>query len=147
MQLGYTYTSRDLLRHSVSARRGMRLRIFDARRARSEHAREFGPDDDPSPRARFPVGARRGDPFSTMRQPFAEVRLVERRPRGLHRAGANGRRPSREGPKRAFEKGKNVRLKTRTTGETETDGRMNGDLNRGPRIRHPAFLDATSVVG
>jgi len=24
---------------------------------------------------------------------------------------------------------------------------MNGDLNRGPRIRHPAFLDATSVVG
>jgi len=44
-------------------------------------------------------------------------------------------------------KKKNVRLKTRTTGETETDGRMNGDLNRGPRIRHPAFLDATSVVG
>ena len=33
-----------------------------------------------------------------------KVRLVEQRPRGLHRAGANGRRPSREGAKRAFEK-------------------------------------------
>ena len=103
MQLGYTYTSRDLLRHSVSARRGMRLRIFDARRARSEHAREFGPDDDPSPRARFPVGARRGDPFSTMRQPFDEAHLGEardvaarrgRRARAAPRCAARERAPT-----------------------------------------------------
>ena len=58
---------------------GMRLRIFDARRARSEHARGLGPDDDPSPRARFPGGARRGDPFSTVHQPFDEAHLGEAR--------------------------------------------------------------------
>ena len=110
MQLGYTYTSRDLLRHSVSARRGMRLRIFDARRARSEHAREFGPDDDPSPRARFPVGARRGDPFSTMRQPFDEAHLGEardvaarrgRRARAAPRCAARERAPTCGGQARA----------------------------------------------
>ena len=103
MQVGYTYTSRDLLRHSVSARRGMRLRIFDARRARSEHARGFGPDDDPSPRARFPGGARRGDPFSTMRQPFDEAHLGEardvaarrgRRARAAPRCAARERAPT-----------------------------------------------------
>lgn len=81
----------------------MRLRIFDARRARSEHAREFGPDDDPSPRARFPVGARRGDPFSTMRQPFDEAHLGEardvaarrgRRARAAPRCAARERAPT-----------------------------------------------------
>ena len=110
MQLGYTYTSRDLLRHSVSARRGMRLRIFDARRARSEHARGFGPDEDPSPRARFPGGAPRGDPFSTVRQPFDEAHLGEardvaarrgRRARAAPRCAARERAPTCGGQARA----------------------------------------------
>lgn len=88
----------------------MRLRIFDARRARSEHAREFGPDDDPSPRARFPVGARRGDPFSTMRQPFDEAHLGEardvaarrgRRARAAPRCAARERAPTCGGQARA----------------------------------------------
>ena len=68
-----------------------------------EHAREFGPDDDPSPRARFPVGARRGDPFSTMRQPFDEAHLGEardvaarrgRRARAAPRCAARERAPT-----------------------------------------------------
>lgn len=58
----------------------MRLRVFDARRDRSEHARGLGPDDDHSPRARFSGGrACRGDPFSTVRSPFDEARLGEAR--------------------------------------------------------------------
>jgi len=88
----------------------MRLRIFDARRARSEHARGLGPDDDPSPRARFPGGARRGDPFSTVHQPFDEAHLGEardvaarrgRRARAAPRCAAREKAPTCGGQARA----------------------------------------------
>ena len=97
MQLGYTYTSRDLLRHSVSARRGMRLRIFDARRARSEHARGFGPDEDPSPRARFPGVAPRGDPFR--RCVSRSTRRTSARRATSRRAGADARARRLDAPR------------------------------------------------
>ena len=67
----------------------MRLRIFDTRRVRSEHARELGLDDDHSPRARFPGGrACRGDPISSVGPPFDDAHLGE--PRDV--AARRGRR-------------------------------------------------------
>ena len=89
----------------------MRFRVFDARRARSEHARGLGPDDDRAPRSRFPGGrAHRGDPFSTVSQPFDETRLGEardvaerrgRRARAAPRCAAREKEPTCGGRARA----------------------------------------------
>jgi hypothetical protein len=89
----------------------MRFRVFDARRARSEHARGLGPDDDRAPRACFPGGrAHRGDPFSTVSQPFDETRLGEardvaerrgRRARAAPRCAAREKEPTCGGRARA----------------------------------------------
>ena len=131
MQLGYTYTSRDLLRHSVSARRGMRLRIFDARRARSEHARGFGPDEDPSPRA-FPGRCASGRPVFDGASSRSTRRTSARRATS-RRAGADARARRLD-----------ARAEAPTCGGQRAPRRDRG--SRGRRARARAFAETLRVL-